>query len=924
MNRLHNLLLICLSLEVSAAMPARAADLTAERLRCEYRADPLGIEAEHPRLSWILRSSERGQRQTAYRVLVASSPELLAQDQGDLWDSGTTFSDQSTLVPYGGQPLRARAECHWKVSVWDKAGRQSAWSRPARWTMGLLRPDDWQARWIASSVPLPLLRREFQVGKPVRRADLYICGLGFYELHLNGEKVGDSVLDPGWTNYRKTCLYAVYDVTRQLREGGNALGIMLGNGMYNVAGGRYTKFRGSFGPPKAILQLHVQYADGTASVVMTDATWKTATGPITFSCIYGGEDYDARRETPGWDRPGFDDSRWAAVQAGDCPNFRVNENGTVPLGLPRLVVQSAPPIKVMREFKTTKITEPKPGVLVYDLGQNFSGWPQLTVEGPAGSTVKLIPGELLDAAGLVSQQSSGGPTSFSYTLKGGREVWHPRFSYYGFRYVQVEGAASAKRDAPPDRPRVLDLTGQFVHSSAAVVGHFACSNPKINRIHDLIDAAILGNLQSVLTDCPHREKLGWLEVSHLLATGLSANYEVPLLYAKICRDMRESQLTDGLVPDIAPEYTVFRGGFRDSPEWGSACLIDPWHIYQWYGDPSLLAANYETMKRYVAYLGGKARGHIVSHGLGDWYDIGPRAPGESQLTSKGLTATAIYYQDLVILERTARLLGKPDDAKRYATLAADVRRAFNATFFHPDANSYDRNSQTANAMPLVLGIVPEDRRAAVLANLVKAVRAGGNRVTAGDVGFTYLVRALSDGGHADVLYDIVTNADGPGYVYQLAKGATALTEAWDANPASSQNHCMLGHAEQWFYRGLAGIVPDESAPGFRRFSIRPQIVGDLTWAEASHDSPFGRIAVRWQRDKDTIRLNVSIPPGTTATIYVPAKTPFDVKESGLFAAQPRGVTFLRMAGDRALFEVEPGDYEFSVGKPKSSGTTSRE
>jgi alpha-L-rhamnosidase len=901
MARLPGILIVVVSLTpFTAATPAAAADLTVERLRCEYRVDPLAVEAEHPRLSWILRSSARGERQTAYRVLVASSPGLLAQDQGDLWDSGKVVSDQSTLVPYGGKPLRSRAECHWKVSVWNKEDRQSAWSQPACWTMGLLKPGDWNARWITSSAPLPLLRREFQVEKPVRRAQLYVCGLGFYELHLNGRKVGDAVLDPGWTNYRKTCLYAVYDVTRQLNQGSNALGLMLGNGMYNVAGGRYTKFRGSFGPPKAIVQLHIDYADGTSSIVASDVTWKTAAGPITFTCIYGGEDYDARREQPGWDRAGFDDSHRAAVKLTDGPGGK-------------LVAQSAPPIRVMREFRTVKITEPKPGVFVYDLGQNFSGWPQLAVEGPASGTVKLTPGELLDAVGLVSQRSSGGPTSFSYTLRGrGREVWHPRFSYYGFRYVQVEGAVPADRDAPADRPRVLDLTGQFVHSSAETVGHFACSNPTINRIHDLIDAAILSNLQSVLTDCPHREKLGWLEVSHLLATGLSANYDVPLLYAKICRDMRESQLADGLVPDIAPEYTVFRAGFRDSPEWGSACVIDPWHVYQWYGDPSLLAANYETMKRYVGYLGGKSRGHIVAHGLGDWYDIGPRPPGESQLTSKGVTATALYYQDLSILAETARLLDKPVDAERYGALAAEVRRAFNAAFFRADANCYDRNSQTANAMPLVLGIVPEDRRAAVLANLVKTVRAGGNRVTAGDVGFTYLVRALSDSGRADVLYDIVTNPEGPGYVYQLNKGATVLAEAWDANPASSQNHCMLGHAEQWFYRGLAGIVPDESAPGFRRFSIRPQIVGDLTWAEGSHESPFGRIAVRWQREKGTIRLSVSIPPGTTATVYVPAKTAEDVKEGEQPATQARGVKFLRLDGNRALFEVESGDYEFSV------------
>ena len=392
----------------------------------------------------------------------------------------------------------------------------------------------------------------------------------------------------------------------------------------------------------------------------------------------------------------------------------------------------------MREFEPIKTIQPKPGVFVYDLGQNFAGWPQLAVQGPAGSTVKLIPGELLDGAGRVSQRSSGGPVWFSYTLKGGgREVWHPRFSYYGFRYVQVEGAVRAGSDAPSDRPRILDLTGQFVHSSAQTVGHFSCSNRRINRIHELIDAAILSNLQSVLTDCPHREKLGWLEVSHLLAGAVAFNYDVPLLYAKICRDMRESQLPSGLVPDIAPEYTVLSRRIPRLARVGKRlCLIDPWHIYQWYGDPSPLTETYDAMKRYAAYLGGKAREHIVSHGLGDWYDVGPRPPGESQLTSKGLTATAIYYRDLTILEQTADLLG---NIGRMPKTMGHWRPKCGRHSI-PRSSIPTPTATTAIARPPTpcrwrSGLVAADRRAAVLENLVKAVRAGGNHVTAGDVGF---------------------------------------------------------------------------------------------------------------------------------------------------------------------------------------------
>ena len=782
--------LICL-FGLFASVHGAESPATAIQLRCEYRVDPLGIDALEPRLSWEVCDARRGAKQTAYQVVVASTPENLAADRGDLWDSGRSESDQSIHVVYCGKPLQSRMQCFWKVRVWDTDGQPSPWSNSAQWSMGVLKPDDWQAKWIIASpkispsIPLPIFRRSFDVAKPVRRAEMYVCGMGFHEVHLNGRKVGDCVLEPGWTNYRKSRRYSTYDVTKQLVQGHNALGVMLGNGMYNVVGGRYTKFTGSFGPPMLIVQLHIDYADGTSSAIVSDNSWKVAEGPIRFSCIYGGEDYDARKEIAGWDTPGFDDSAWKTATNAVDPGAK-------------LVAESAPPIKVMDEFKPIKVTQPKPGVFVYDLGQNHSGFPQLSVQGPAGATVKMIPGELLEANGLVRQTQSGTPVWFAYTLGGsGREDWRPRFSYYGYRYVQIEGGVpEGTPNAPAELPRILDLKGLFVHCSAETVGHFTCSNPKINRVHGIIDAAILSNLQSVLTDCPHREKLGWLEVSHLLAGGVMFNYDLPAFYAKICDDMREAQTADGLVPDIAPEYTVFSGGFRDSPEWGSAYVIDPWHVYQMYGDATVLTKHYEGMKRYVAYLGGKAKAHIVSHGLGDWADYGPNPPGESQLTSHGVTATAVYYQDITLLEQMARLLGKQKDAEKYAKLAGEVRAAFNKAFFHADTNRYDRNSQTGNAMPLALGLVSDDRRTPVLENLVNVLRTNGNRVNAGDIGFMYVVHALLDAGRSDVLYDVVCQEEGPGYIWQLKKGATAMTETWDCYPNWSQNHCMLGHVEE--------------------------------------------------------------------------------------------------------------------------------
>jgi len=870
-----------------------------DRPRCEYRVNPLGIDAPQPRLSWILESDQRGQGQTAYRILVANTTEKLQADDGDLWDSGKVSSGQSLHVPYAGKPLEPLQRCLWKVRVWDRDGAESEWSEPASWTTGLL--GSWEARWIGADVPrqtMPLFRREFDVSRPVKRALASICGLGHYELRLNGRKVGDHELDPGWTDYRKTCLYAAYDVTANVRPGPNAVGVMLGNGMYSVIGGRYVKFLGTFGPPKVILRLDIEHEDGTWTRIATDDTWRTTPGPITFSCTYGGEDYDARRERSGWDRPGFDDSAWQAAGNVEPPGGQLR-------------AQSAPPIKVMQVFRPVRITEPRPGVYIFDLGQNFSGRPRIAVTGPAGASVKLTPAELLTEQGLADQGASGGPSFFTYTLRGtGVEVWHPRFTYYGFRYVQVEGATLDPAEAFGPRPVVLGLEGQFLHSSVETVGRFDCSNPMFNRIHDLITFAIRSNMQSVLTDCPHREKLGWLEQSHLMGPAVMFNYNVPALYDKIMDDMAEAQLPSGLVPDIAPEYTVFEGGFRDSPEWGSAFVIAPWQVYHQYGDSSLMEDHYDGMKKYAAYLGSRAAEGIVSHGLGDWCDVGPQPYGPSQLTPIPLTATAIYYHDLAILARAAALLGKDRDALELAAQANDVRNAFNRTFFKTDTNQYATGSQASNAMPLALGLVEPDRTGAVIENLVADVRAHGNHQTAGDVGHRFLLLALARAGRSDVIFDMTRRTDSPSYGFQVEHGATTLTEAWDPRRGYSQNHFMLGHVEEWFYRYLAGIDSEPDAAGFDRIVIRPQVVGDLKWVSAAYDSIRGRIACEWRIENGVLKLNVTIPANASATVYVPTGAVADVTEGGVPVEQADGVKAVRVKGGTVLCEIGSGDYRF--------------
>ena len=893
------LVIVGLALVVSASN-AQAAEV--QNLRCEYKQDPLGIDVVKPRLSWKISSERRGELQTAYRVLVASSPEALARDQGDCWDSGKVSSDQSLHVDYAGRPLISRQQCFWKVRAWDRDDKPSAWSAPARWAMGLLAPDDWRAQWIAavpdggssSSSPsrsLPIFRREFQTAKPVARAVLYACGLGQAEFRLNGRKIGDDLLEPGWTNYRKTCLYQSYDVTGMIHRGRNALGVLLGNGMYNVTGGRYTKFTGSFGPPKLIAQLEIDYADGTRDLVVTDAGWKLAPGPITFSCIYGGEDYDARLDRPGWDEPRFNETSWTAASITKGPGGRLAG-----------VSEAAPPIRAMKIFTPVKKTRLKPGVWLYDLGQNCSLLPRLTVAGPAGARITIETGEKFQGDRFVG--ACDRMASFNYVLRGhGDETWSPRFTYVGARWLLVQGAEDASRAADASTPVVKSIDGVFVCSSSTPAGDFTCSNDLFSRTAGIIDWAMRSNMMSILTDCPHRERLGWLEQIHLAGPSLMYRYDLAALCSKMTQDMAEAQLANGLVPDIAPEYVVFGDGFRDSPEWGSAYVLVPWQVYQFYGDLSLLRKHYAGMQRYVAYLDSTAQDHIVRHGLADWYALAG--------TPTPQVATAFYYLDLTVLEKSARLLGKAGDARRYARQADEVRQAYNARFYEPAKHRYAEGTQTANALPVVLGIVNSADRAAVVEDIVRDIRGRGNALTAGDVGYRYLLRALADNGRSDVVFAMNQGADHPGYGMILAKGNTSLPEPWDGGDQASSNHFMLGHIMEWFYADLAGIRPDPAVPGFKQIVIKPTPVGDVTWVKAHYDCGYGRITSNWRRDGDQLTMQVTIPANTTATVFVPGGNPKSVMESGVPASRAEGVKFLRADTAAAVYQVGSGTYRFT-------------
>ena len=901
-------------------------------LKCEQETDPVGIETPSPRFSWQLVSPERGCRQTAYRIVVAGTEKDAAAGRATMWDSGKVPGEQSLLIPYNGQPLGAAETYYWSVRVWGPDGKPSAWSPAQRFTMGLPDREDWSgARWIAleedvdslivingtfdtgpdnpilGNKPfgrnkLPLLRREFTVDKPVRRATAYVCGLGQFELFLNGEKTGDHFLDPAWTKFDKEAQYVSFDVSDRLRQGANAVGAMLGNGFFNIPRERYSKFAGSYGAPKMIFKLQIEYEDGTRQTVVSDDSWKAAPGPVTFSSIYGGEDYDAGLAQAGWTSPDFDDSSWSAavLTRFDSP----------------LRSQRTTPIKIRQRVPTVRKYRNSKGNYLYDLGQNASGIVRLSVRASGRHTVRMFPGELCRPDSTVNQRSSGGPVFFSYTTRGDGSVesWQPQFTYYGFRYVEVEGAVPEGEPNPNGLPEIVELTGLHTTNSAEQVGTFECSNPLFNQIYTLIDWAIRSNFSSVFTDCPHREKLGWLEQSHLIGPSIQYGYDISRAYPKIVGDMATAQHEDGMIPTIAPQYTVFAEGFLDTPEWGSAFILLPYYLYRWYGDDRPMRENYDRRADYIDYLSSKADGHIVAYGLGDWCDIGPAEPAHSQLTSNGVSATAIYYYDICTMQRIAEHLGKTADAERYESLAAEVKKAFNERFFDRRTLKYDRNSQAANAMALYMGLVEPQYEEVVLKNLIDDIRGRGNAVTAGDIGYRYVVQTLQDRGASDVLFDMNSRYDVPGYGYQIAMGETALAESWQSRDYLSHNHCMLGHLYSWLFSGIGGISQESGSTAYKRIVIDPQIVGDLRDARVSFRSPYGLIRSEWKDAPDEFVQTIEIPANATARICLPATDPAKVTESGKPVSGRKDMAVESGTDGRIELHVGSGVYRIAVEK----------
>ncbi len=867
------------------------------QLRCEHLANPLGIDVTKPRLSWTIDSDQRGVKQQAWQVLVASSPEKLAANQADLWDSGKVASDQSVLVEYAGKNLTSRQPCFWKVRVWTTAGNGGAveaTSEPAMWTMGLLRADDFKAQWIGAPTdamvePAPLLRKTFSLDKKIKRATAYVCGLGYHELSLNGKKVGDHELDPKFTRYDRRVLYVTHDVTKHLQAGKNAVGLILGNGWYNY----HVKNAWDFdtapwrAKAKALLQLEIEFADGSTTTVVSDESWKYSTGPIRFDGMLSGEVYDARLEQPGWDTPAFDDLKWVAAKQVAPPQGK-------------LTAQMVPPIRVTETIKPVKITQPKPGIYLADFGQNIAGKARLVVSGPAGHEVKLQYAELLHPDGTLN---AGNINSFCkgaefqterYLLKGqGTETWQSRFMYHGFQYVQITGF--------PGKIEPEDIQALVMHTDLANAGSFECSNPLLNQIQHCTRWSYLNNFHGHPTDCPNREKNGWTGDAHLAAeTGLY-NFDAAASYTQWMRDFQDEQRPGGELPGIVPT-----GGWGyhwgNGPAWDSAYVLIPWYLYQYRGDLRILAEHHDNLKRYVDYLTTKAKNGIVAIGLGDWC---PAKTG----TPEKVTSTGYYYRDAVIVSQIAALLGKQEEAATYGKLAESIRTAFNREFLNQQTNQYAGGTQTAMACALYQGLADPANVAAVASNLVANVERRDNHLDCGILGTKYLLHALTDNGRADVAYKVTTQTTAPSWGHWIKQGATTLWENWNGD--GTHNHVMFGDVSAWFYQTLAGIRPDSSAPGFKKIIIEPHVVGDLTSAQASHLSGYGRITSAWKLDGNRLTLSVTIPPNTTARILVPSKGLDDVKEGGTPVTKAAGLTSANQQGERTTIETGSGNFVFT-------------
>jgi len=1062
------ILLILLGTLLFACAPTKTSFGPPQRLRCEYQTNPMGIDVT-PRFSWDVTDPRRGAVQSAYQILVASSEAGLAQNQGDIWDSGKIDSDQSIFVTYAGPALESQKRYFWKVCTWDSDGQSLGFSEPAWWEMGL-QPADWQAQWIGLPEERPkqtewpwncwiwhpteigvnvpvylrqtftvpenktiaaavakvavdnrfelflngeeigsgdklqtvykydvlknlkkgnnlvavkatntagsicgfilslkitfddsstlavntdpdwttlnkevagwnqvkfdgkdwvpavdkaswgwipvikkedwgghqwgkadtqfkpphstLLRHEFSIKQPIASARAYVTGLGSYVFYLNGQRVGNDMFNPGWTDYPTRIQYQTYDVTQLLRDNQNTTGAMLGNIWYSSGLGWPPNNVYSEGPLRFLLQLVVTYRDGSQEVITSNAEWKADFAPLLENTLYHGETWDAQLEQDGWNKSGFDAANWKPV------TVLPNESG-------RLVAQQGPPLQVTQELPPVSVNEIEPGKFIFDMGQNMVGWVRLKVKGPTGTRVQLRFGEELQPNGqLYTENLRRAEATDVYILKGkGTETWEPNFTYHGFRFVEITGF--------PGKPAKDAIIGRVMHSNPPVIGEFKCSKEILNQIQRNLNWGLRGNMHSVPTDCPQRdERLGWMGDAQIFAPTASYNRNMGAFFSKWMHDIVDCQEPDGAVYDVNPAIVV---GGPAKPAWGDAVVVIPWVVYQFTGDTRIIEENYAGMAAWVNYMKNNSKDGIYAvDGYGDWVAVVP--------SPKLPLSAAYYYYDHVLMSKMAEIIGKTDDARAFAAEAEQIAPRFHQRYWSPELQNYEGGTQTANLLPLAFGLVPNELVSKVVENIVNDVKQRDTHLSTGFIGTAYLLPLLSQHGHHDLAYELAVQTTYPSWGYMPTKGATTIWELWNSDTEgpgmNSRNHFALGSAGEWYYSWLAGIRPQA---GYKQMLIAPRPVGDLTWVDASVNTEYGPVRSHWTKDGGKLTLNVTIPANTRAIVSCPVTGEKPViSESGvtLFDGNPvetvPGITYQSRTPDAVDFRVGAGTYAFVI------------
>lgn len=885
----------------------------------------LGIDQPQPRFAWKLHDKERGQIQTAYQIMVVAGDNNFENASNVVWNSGKQLSNEQYGIVYSGKPLLSTTRYWWKVRTWNKDNVASPWSTPVSFVTGFLRPGDWatNTKWIRFTKaiskevnPLPMFRKEFTVSKKVSSAWLYISGLGQFNSYLNGKKIGDHVMDPAWTEYSKVVNYVTFDLTSQLRIGKNAIGVMLGNGLFA------RKEMRDFGPLVMIAQLHINFADGTSTDIVSDDSWKAHESPFTLTNFDATEHYDARLAIEGWDSPGLDDSKWENAVVAKAPEGK-------------LIAQSSPPVVARKTYKPVKISSPTPGILVYDFGQNISGTFNVQLRGTRGAVVTIIPGEDTTANRRIIEGRTSG---CYYTLSGkGNEQWQLSFSCIGFRYLEFRDVSTGKSKA--NLPVVGEVNAHFVYTASHENGSFQTSDPRYNKIFDMVLNGLRSNMISIHTDGPNYERLGWQEVVHTLFPGSSYYFDLHNLYSKIVEDVKSAQRVSGLSTSIAPNYwetenSPPKGVFDDAPAWGSSMILLPWQLYQIYGDSSVLRKTMPNMRRYLAYLKTRETPEgVVSYGLGDWM-----APGGTSVPN---VEGAIYVLDTKIMYEAAKLLNAPD-IDYFKNEYERVRAAYNRKYYDQDEKTYLPASQANLSMPLAFEIVPEADRKAVIAQLVKVIgnpvaivdssRWGAkpgqfgpvlpDHITTGDIGTTYLWRTLGDAGQADLVQKMIMQEERPSYWSMIKYGFTTLPENWNYPKTRSHNHDMYAGIFEWFFRSLGGISTVK--PGYEEFVLKAVYPKGLDNVSITSGTIRGQIRSSWTNKNGRMRWKVTVPVNSKASVYIPYATDRTITEGGdkiwineNASGNVNGIKWKGLETDAdsgqqfIVWTVGSGDYEFT-------------